>query len=86
MSVSKVLVPPVRTAPFGAETLGHSAGAAFNAARRLIEGMAAHRAAAAAKRREARDRAALIALARSYQGSQPSFAKDLYAAAMRDVD
>lgn len=85
MSVSKVLVPPVRTTTVGAETLGHAAGAAFNAARRLVEGVAAHRGLAVARRKEARDRAALIALARTYQGSQPSFAKDLYAAATRDI-
>ena len=35
----------------------------------------------AAAAREARNRAELIAMARQYQGTQPEFAKDLFAAA-----
>jgi hypothetical protein len=37
-----------------------------------------------AARRAAGERAALLAMARRYEASQPEFAKDLYAAALAD--
>ena len=81
MSVSKVLVPSSRTAPSGSVAFGEGAAAVVNSFRRLRVGLAQHRAERARARAAARDRAAVIALARRYQSSQPSFAKDLYAAA-----
>lgn len=85
-----VLVPPlraVRGAIWVADLVASMLG--FNAEVRaalFATAEAARRRAAVnlAERRVARDRAALIALATRYQGTQPEFAKDLFAAANND--
>ncbi len=93
MSMQKVsvMVPPLRAVPRGAvwvaDTVALLLGvdailraAAFASARSIRTRLAAERRA----RRLARDRAELLALATRYQGTQPEFAKDLFAAANND--
>ena len=91
MQEISVLVPPLPRVPRGALLVGAVVdgwiGAkawlgARLAARR--ESVRARRAVARAARRDARDRAELLALARCYEASQPEFAKDLLAAANVD--
>lgn len=83
-----ILVSPQRLAPPGALWLAHAAAGLFGSDRHAGYGLFAWvrsvRAKAAVERsarREARDRGELMALARRYQSTQPSFAKDLIAAA-----
>src|ERR1700741_3042087 len=92
MSVQKlnVLVPPLRPVPPGAAWVAGALAWLFvNDPRR--PGLASWLAAARERRRVARaerrpleDRVALLARARSYESSQPEFAKDLAAAARAD--
>jgi hypothetical protein len=93
MSMQKVsvLVPPLRQVPRGALWVADLVSwlLGFNAEVRSVlfvtaEAARARIAADRAVRREARDRAELIALATRYQASQPEFAKDLFAAANND--
>lgn len=84
MSVSKVLVPASRAVPAGSLAFGAGAAGVVNAFRRLLDGFAAHRAERARARDRARDRNAVIAMARRHESMQPSFAQDLYAAANHD--
>ena len=86
MSMQKVLVsvPSLRQAPRGALWVGQIVSW-LQSLGDEVRAVVATTAEAARKRavaeREARDRAELIALARRYQGTQPEFAKDLFAAA-----
>ena len=93
MSVQKVsvLVPPLRPVPRGALWVGDGVAWLADGAGRIRSAVAAgltairaRRAAARAARRTACERAELIALASRYEGSQPEFAKDLFAAANND--
>jgi len=92
MSVQKinVLVPPLRSVPPGAAWAAEAIAWVFGTDPRrpsLQHWLAAarvRRLADRAARRAARDRQALIALARCYASSQPEFAKDLMAAACTD--
>ena len=93
MSVQNVhvLVPPLRAVPPGAAWIANLVGWVFGADPRHPSGLRlwaaaarAHWRLARAARREAGERAALIAMARRYEASQPEFAKDLYAAALAD--
>ena len=92
MSVQKlnVLVPPLRPVPPGAAWVASAIGWLFvNDPRSpgLATWLAAareRRRAARAVRRQLEERMALLALARSYESSQPEFAKDLAAAARAD--
>jgi len=89
-----VLVPPLRPVPPGADWAANAIAWLFVNDPRRPSGLAAWLAAARkrrlaaraarAARRDAHDRMALIALAHSYESSQPEFAKDLYAAARVD--
>lgn len=90
MSVQKVsvLVPPLRAVPPGADWAANAIAWLFSNDPRQPSGLAAWLAAgrarrrdARAARRDARDRMALLDLARRYESSQPEFAKDLFAAA-----
>ena len=94
MSTQKVsvLVPPLRSAPHGAVLVGVVTDLVLGAAALLRARIAAWRTAARARRaaarsvnRDVRDRAALMALAYRLESTQPEFAKDLFAAAKRDV-
>ena len=93
MSVQKAtfLIPPLRPEPPGALWLANAVGWLFGSDRRSSSGLAAWFEALRAKsaveraaRREGRARDALMALARRYESTQPSFAKDLVAAASTD--
>ena len=93
MSVQKVnvLVPPLRSASpkptWFADLAAWLFAADDRAASRLvarIEATRARFAAARAESHQARSRAHLMALAQSYEATQPEFAKDLYAAACND--
>jgi hypothetical protein len=91
MQKVSVLLPPLPPEPRGAVLAAAVAGALLDAAVRLRAGWAtwreasrARRAGARTARRDARERARLIALAHHYESSQPEFAKDLFAAAKRD--
>jgi hypothetical protein len=93
MSVQKVsvLVPPLRPVPPGAAWIASIVCWLFVADPRHPSGLRLWAAAATARwrayraaRRDAGERAALIALARRYESSQPEFAKDLHAAALAD--
>ena len=93
MSVQKisVLVPPLRPVPPGAAWAANAVAWLFVNDPRQPSGLAAwlaaareRRLAARAVRRDARERQALIAVARRYEHSQPEFAKDLMAAALAD--
>jgi hypothetical protein len=95
MSMQKVsvLLPPLRQAPRGALWVGHAVGWLVGGDARLrqtlplwFEAVRARIAIDRAARRQARDRAELIALASRYQATQPEFAKDLFAAANNDRD
>ena len=94
MSMQKVsvLVPGLTPEPRGAVLAGAVVDAFLGAEARLRAWLAAwhalrrvRRASARAGRRDARDRAALVALAHRFESSQPEFAKDLFAAAKRDL-
>jgi len=93
MSMQKVsvMVPPLRPVPRGALWVSQAVGwlvggdPRLRAARPLwFEALRARVAVDRAARREARNRAELIALAGRYQATQPEFAKDLFAAANND--
>jgi len=93
MSVQNVnvLVPPLRAVPPGAAWVANLVGWVFGADPRHPSGLRLWAAAATARwragraaRRAAGERAALLAMARRYESSQPEFAKDLYAAALAD--
>jgi surfactin synthase thioesterase subunit len=86
MSMQKVLVsvPSLRPAPRGAVWVGQAASwlqEFHDEVRALIAATAEASRKRAAEDREARSRAELIEMARRYQGTQPEFAKDLFAAA-----
>ena len=86
MSMQKVLVsvPSFRPVPRGAVWAGQVASwlqSFVDEARAVLAVTAESARVRAAAAREARNRADLIAMARSYQGTQPEFAKDLFAAA-----
>ena len=95
MSMQKVsvLVPPPRPVPRGVVLAEAVVDGLFDAAAWLrsrraawLESVRARRAVDRVARRDARDRAELLALARHYESSQPEFAKDLLAAANVDPD
>ena len=88
MQKVSVMVPPLRPVPRGALWLGQAVSWLVGGDARGGSGLPAWLEAARAKlavdraaRREARSRAALIALAWRYASTQPEFAKDLFAAA-----
>jgi hypothetical protein len=90
MSVQKisVMVPPLPTVPPGAAWAAAAAGWLLGGDPAHPTGVPAwfatlrrHQARRRAARHEARDRLALLALARRHAASQPEFAKDLLAAA-----
>ena len=90
MQNATFLVPPLRPEPPGALWLANAVAWLFGRGRGS-SGLAAWFAAARARaavvrsaRREAHTREVLMALARRYESSQPSFAKDLMAAAGND--
>ncbi len=92
MSVQNVLVPPLRPEPRGAGWLGNVVSWLLSGDERVrvgvpawLEAMRARSAVGRAARREARSRSEVMALARRYASSQPEFAKDLYAAAGKDL-
>ena len=92
MQKVSVLVPPLRPEPRGAVLVGAAVDLLLAAEVRLrvwlvarLEIRRARRARVRAVHRDARDRAELIALAQRYESSQPEFAKDLFAAAKRDL-
>ena len=94
MSMQKVsvLVPPLSPVPRGAVLAEAVIDAVFDGAARLRAWLAARhdqrrdrQAIVRAARRDARDRTDLLALAHRYESSQPEFAKDLFAAAKRDL-
>jgi len=89
MSMQKVsvLVPPARRALWTDPVVQSAIAlmARLRGARAAPSAAARERRAAdRAARKHARDRAELLALARRYEASQPGFAKELYAAALRD--
>jgi hypothetical protein len=95
MSMQKVsvLVPPLQLEPRGAVLVGALVDAFLGIAasvpshwRAWVQQRRARRAGAVAAQRAAQERAGLLALARRHETTQPGFAKDLYAAALRDVD
>ena len=93
MQKVSVMVPPLRPVPPGALWIGQAVSslvggeAAVRSGLRLwLDAVRARRAVDRAARREARNRAQLIALACRYQATQPEFAKDLFAAASNDRD
>ena len=86
-----VMVPPRGPVPPGAAWAGHAVSWLFGGDARIRTGLPAwweavrtRLAVDRAARREARSRLELLALARSYESSQPAFAKDLLAAANND--
>ena len=86
-----VPIPPVRAVPRGALVVGALVDVVLRAGAWLRGRVEARRSATSAQpaalraaRRDARDRARLLALAHRYESSQPEFAKDLFAAAKRD--
>jgi hypothetical protein len=86
MSMQKVLVsiPSLRPAPRGAVWIGQAVSwlrEFHEEVQALISATAEAARQRAAEDREARSRADLIEMARRYQGTQPEFAKDLFAAA-----
>ena len=89
MSMQKVLVsiPSLRPVPRGAIWAGRVASwsQSFSDKVRAVLAVRAESARVrAAAAREARNRADLIAMARQHPGTQPEFAKDLFAAASHD--
>jgi hypothetical protein len=93
VSMQKVLVmvPPLRAVPRGAVWFGNAVSWLFGGDAHVRSGLPAWFEAVRAKlevdraaRRDTRARAELIALATRYQGTQPEFAKDLFAAANKD--
>lgn len=88
MAVSKVsvLVPPQPTLGIGSKALLEVIGLFAAAVAGSLEHRRRQREAERRARRRAKDHGALLALARQYAASQPSFASDLQAAALRDSD
>ena len=91
MQKVRVMVPPLRPVPRGALWVGQAVSWLFAGDARLrsglplwVEAVRARLAVDRAARRDARGRTELLALACRYQGSQPEFAKDLFAAANND--
>ena len=91
MSTQKinVLVPPLHPVPPGAAWIAAALFSLFGGDRAAswserLDGARRRHAAERAARRDARSRYELIELARRYEGTQPSFAKDLMAAAGND--
>ena len=89
MSMQKVLVsvPLLRPVPRGAVWIGQAVSwlqEFHDEVQALISATAEAARQRSAKAREARNRAELIEMARRYQGTQPEFAKDLFAAAGND--
>jgi hypothetical protein len=93
MSMQKVsvMVPPLRQVPPGAVWLANGVSWLFGGDARVRTGLSAWSEAVRARvavdraaRRDARNRAELVALATRYQATQPEFAKDLFAAANND--
>ena len=90
MQQTNVLVPPPRPMPTGAALAAAAVVALHRGIARLtadaVEWFQAMRTSGAVKRatrRDARDRAEVLAMAVRYSASQPEFAKDLFAAAAR---
>jgi hypothetical protein len=82
---AQIQTPLRRPVPTGAMLVGQAIAELALALRRTWRRSQERRAAAAAQRLAGLDRQEVLALARRYQYSQPSFAKDLYAAATRDL-
>ena len=88
--IVNVLVPPSRPVPPGAALAAAAVVAVHRSMARLgatvaqwFKAMRTRGAVKRAARRDARDRAEVLAMAFRYSASQPEFAKDLFAAAAR---